>query len=339
MNQSKRTTVIQVIIFLSISAGLIVWQFEAMDKAQRGEMLKALQQVKYIYILPAGVAAFLSHYFRSLRWKLLLRPLDIHPTTANTLFAVLTGYLFNALIPRLGEVAKCGVLAKYEKAPVDKMIGSIVAERVFDMLCLMIIFLIVLLTQYHIVSPYAIELYHKAFFNAGGDFVWMRIVLATAALIVCIAAGYFVYRKIRHTKAGHFINRMLDGLKTILHISEKGLFLLYTLLIWLMYTTVAVLGFYMLPGLDHLSWLAGLSIVAFGSIAVIVTPGGLGAFPIVTSAVLFLYGIDKAIGTAYGWVNWSMQTCIVILLGLFSLILLPIYNRKRHAKQIRPYTE
>jgi uncharacterized membrane protein YbhN (UPF0104 family) len=167
----------------------------------------------------------------------------------------------------------------------------------------------------------------------------MRTVLALALLIIGIAACYFIYRKIRHTKVGNFIKRMLDGLKTILHMKKKGLFLLYTLLIWLLYTTVAILGFYMLPGMERLGWLTGLSIVAFGSIAVIVTPGGLGAFPIVTSAVLFLYGIDKALGAAYGWVNWSMQTFIVILLGLFSLILLPIYNRKNNAKQSGPYTE
>lgn len=339
MAASKRSTIIQVIIFLGIGIALIFWQYYAMDEKQRREMLDAMKAVRYIYFLPALVMGFFSHYFRALRWKLLLKPIDIKPTTANTLFSVLIGYLVNALIPRMGEVAKCTVLAKYENVPADKMVGTILAERAFDMLCFVIIFFMTLLLQYEIISPYAIELYHKIFFDKEGAFIWIRIVALIVFLLIALLGFIFVYRKIKHTKIGNITKRIGEGLKTILQVKEKWLFLLYTILIWSLYTGIAILGFYMMPGMSHLPWLAGLAVIAIGTIAIIITPGGLGAFPPIVATILLLYGIPTPLGKAYGWVNWSMQTVIVLILGLSSLIILPLYNRNRNAQQNRNHKE
>ncbi len=330
MNKVRSSTIIQVVIFLGIGVGLIIWQYRAMDPEQRAAMIAAIQHIRIIYFLPALLVGFLSHYFRALRWKLLLQPLHIYPTTTNSLFAVLIGYLVNTLIPRMGEVAKCTVLAKYEKVPADKMVGTILAERAFDMVCLMIIFVIALSAQHTIISPFARALYHNTFFDASGNFIWMRII---GVLLVCaagLAAFIFIYKKIKNTRAGNIISRIGAGLKAILQVRQKVLFLVYTLLIWSMYTIMAILGFYMLPDMTQLPWLAGLSIIAFGSIAMIITPGGLGAYPPVVASILLLYGIAHPLGIAYGWVNWSVQTLVVLLLGIISLVFLPVYNRKRH---------
>lgn len=330
MKKSGKSTIIQVIVFLGIGIALIFWQYRSMDPDQRDEMFAAIQQVRLIYFLPGLLIGFLSHYFRALRWKLLMQPVHIYPATANSIFAVLTGYLVNALIPRMGEVAKCTVLAKYEKVPVDKLLGTILAERAFDTVCLLVIFLITLLSQYDIIAPFAWDLYRKIFFDAAGNFILMRIVLFVLACVIVLAASLFFYRKIKDTKIGKIIARVGDGLKAIVQVRQKALFLLYTILIWTMYTMMAILGFYMLPDMAGLPWLAGLSIITFGSVAMIVTPGGLGAFPPVVASILLLYGIAQPLGIAYGWVNWSMQTLIVLLLGIFSLVFLPVYNRKRH---------
>lgn len=333
MTKKQKNTLLQIIIFLALAILLIYWQYTAMDVAQRNEMIAAMASVRWIYALPVLIVGFLSHYFRALRWRLLLRPLDIHTNKANTLFAVLIGYLVNALVPRLGEVAKCTILAKYENVPADKMVGTILAERAFDMVCLLVIFGITFLTQYNIISPFAQEMYEKVFLDGSGSFIWTRILVAFSLLIVIGAAFVVLYKKIKHTKAGSIIKSIGQGLQTVARIKERGAFLLYTLLIWLMYVTTAVLGFYALPGTEHLPVLAGLSVMAFGSIAVIITPGGVGAFPPIVASILFLYGIALPIGTAYGWVSWAGQTGVVLLLGLASLILLPIYNRNRHEQK------
>lgn len=330
MKKPGKSTVIQVIIFLGIGIGLIFWQYRSMDPDQRDALFAAIQQVRLIYFFPGLLIGFLSHYFRALRWKLIMQPVHIYPTTANSVFAVLIGYLVNALIPRMGEVAKCTVLAKYEKVPLDKLLGTILAERAFDTLCLFCIFVLTLLSQYAIIGPFAREMYRNIFLDAAGNFILMRILLFVLAGVIILALSIFFYRKIKNTKLGKIIARIGDGLRAIIQVRQKVLFLVYTLLIWTMYTFMAILGFYMLPDMDNLTWMAGLSIITFGSVAMIITPGGLGAFPPIVASILLLYGIAHPLGIAYGWVNWSLQTLIVILLGIFSLVFLPLYNRKRH---------
>jgi len=337
--KQKKGTVLQIIIFLGLAAILIYWQYSAMDAAQRTKMMEAMRGVRWIYAFPVLVVGFLSHYFRALRWKLLLRPLDIKPAIANVTFAVLIGYLVNALVPRLGEVAKCTVLAKYEKVPADKMVGTILAERAFDLVCLLVLFGISFITQYSIIRPYAGDLYRAAFFDTSGEFVWNRILLLIATLVVGIAVFIFIYRKIKNTKAGGIIKSIGEGLRTVARIEQRGLFVLYTILIWGMYITMTILGFHALPGTENVPALAGLCIVAFGSIGMIVTPGGIGAYPPIVASILLLYGISLPIGNAYGWVSWSAQTSVVLILGLASLILLPVYNRRKYDQQKRVHTE
>lgn len=303
-----------------------------MSGTEKTEMFAAFQHVRWIYGLPIFLIGFLSHLFRALRWKQLLQPLQIYPSTANTTFSVLIGYLANTLVPRLGEVAKCTVLAKYEKVPADKLVGTIIAERAFDTVCLLTIVFITLGVQYDIIYPFARELYAKIFTDAAGNFIWNRILIALGIILLGIAAFILLYRKIKNSKVGHIIKGIGEGLKAIGKVRKKGLFLLYTLLIWSGYTGAVIVGFYAIPETEHLPMLAGLSVITFGSIGMIATPGGIGAYPVIVAQVLLLYGLSEGIGLAYGWVSWAAQTVIVLILGLAALILLPLYNRNKDEK-------
>jgi len=337
--KQKKGTVLQIIIFLGLAAILIYWQYTAMDEAQRDKMITAISGVRWEYALPVLIVGFLSHYFRALRWKLLLRPLDIRPAIANVTFAVLIGYLVNALVPRLGEVAKCTVLARYEKVPADKMVGTILAERAFDLVCLLLLFGLTFATQYSVISPYAKELYRSAFLDQEGNFIWSHILLTIVFITIGAGIFIFIYRKIKNTKAGGILKSIGEGLRTVARIRQRGLFVFYTLMIWGMYVTMTIIGFYALPGTEGVPALAGLSVVAFGSIGMIITPGGIGAYPPIVASILLLYGISLPIGNAYGWVSWAAQTGVVLILGLASLVLLPVYNRKKYDQQERIDTE
>lgn len=332
MNKKNTSTLLQLLIFLGLAAALMVWQYKSMSESDKTSMFEAFKHVRWIYLLPIFIIAFFSHFFRALRWKQLLEPLSIFPTTANTVFSVLIGYLVNTLLPRFGEVAKCTVLAKYEKVPVDKLVGTIIVERAFDMVCLLVIIFMTLALQYDIIYPIADEIYHKIFFDAGGHFIWMRIMVALGVLVAGIIALVLFYKKIKNSKVGNIIKGIADGLKAIAQVKNKGKFFLNTVLIWGCYTATAVVSFHALPETENLPMLAGLSIIAFGSIGMILTPGGIGAYPIIVAKVLVLYGLATGIGNAYGWVSWGAQTLIIIILGLISLVLLPIYNRTSHAK-------
>lgn len=332
MSKKTASTIIQLIIFLGLGIGLIVWRYNDMNETEKKAMFDAFRHVRWIYSIPIFLIGFLSHFFRALRWKLLLQPLDIYPSTANTTFSVLVGYLANTLVPRLGEVAKCTVLAKYEKVPADKLVGTIIAERAFDMVCLVVIAFITLGLQYSVIYPYAEKLYLDLFTDQSGHFIWLRIVILLGVALAGLITLLLLYRKIKNSKVGHIIKGIGDGLKAIGLVRNKFLFLVYTLLIWLMYTGAIVVGFYALPETEQLSPMAGLAVITFGSIGMIATPGGIGVYPEIVAKVLTFYGILNVYGLAYGWVSWGAQTAIVLILGLASLVLLPVYNRTSHAK-------
>lgn len=333
MNKKNLSTLIQLIVFLGLGIGLIIWRYNAISAAEKAEMFAALGGIKWIWLLPVMVVGYLSHHFRALRWKLLLEPLNIYPGTRNTVFAVLTGYLANLLIPRLGEVAKCTVLAKYEDVPADRLVGTIIAERAFDMLCLLGILLITLLLQYNILYPFAEQLYLRVLTDERGAFVWRRIVLGLIVALGLLLLFILVTRKLRNSKTGKIFQGIADGLKAIARVRQKLKFIGHTLLIWALYTLLIIMGFWAVPGMEGIPTLAALSILTFGSVGMIATPGGIGAYPVIVAQVLLLYGISEGLGLAFGWVSWAAQTLVVILLGLSSLILLPVYNRKKHGEE------
>jgi uncharacterized protein (TIRG00374 family) len=328
MKRKTLLTIVQYIVFLGLGIALIYHMFSKMSAAEKSDMIHSMEQIRLWYLVPILIIGLLSHIFRALRWKLLLDPLHIRPTTANTTFAVLIGYLVNLLVPRMGEIAKCTVLAKYEKVPPDKMIGTIVAERTFDVVILVVITLLAFVTQADIIGSYATKLLGAV--AAKQTLLYIGI----AGLVFMVAMLVVIYKKFPGSKVGKFIKGLGDGVKSILVMEKRGQFLIYTVLIWGMYWLQAVIGFLSLPATEHLPLLAALVVLVFGSVGMIATPGGVGAYPLLLSQILVLYGLKETDGSAFGWVSWSVQTGVIILLGIISLILLPIYNRKEHNAQV-----
>ncbi len=323
----KRTllTIAQYIIFLGLGIAIIYRMSAQMSEAEKTEMMNAIRQTRLWMLVPVLIAGFFSHFFRALRWKLLLKPLDIHPRTVNITLSVLIGYVVNLLLPRMGEVAKCTVLARYEHVPADKMVGTIVSERAFDVLCLAAITIVAFALQADVIGSYAQSMFGKLAAKQ------TMLIGALTGLLFIILFMIFLYRRNKESKIAKFIKGMSEGVRSILRVKERGLFFFYTFMIWGLYWFQVVLGFWAMPATEHLSLLTGLIVLIFGSIGIIVTPGGLGAYPALIGEILVFYGLDKPIGTAFGWVSWSVQTGIIIVLGLLSLLILPIYNRnKKH---------
>lgn len=333
MKKKTLITIIQYVIFLGLGIWLIMYMSGQMSAQDKEDMFNSIKQVRIYWLVPIFLAGFLSHWFRALRWKLLLKPLHIKPTTTNLTLSVLIGYLVNLLVPRMGEVAKCTVLAKYEKVPADKMIGTIIAERTFDVVTLGIVTLLAVLSQAGVIGSFAGEVF-------GAMAAKSTLMIAG---VICLLLGIvflvFVYRRFKESKVGKFIKGLADGVKSILMMKERGKFLLYTVLIWVMYWSQVYMGFLSLPPTEHLSGLVAVVLLVFGSVGMIVTPGGIGAYPLLLSQILVFYNIKLADGNAYGWMSWSVQTGIVIVLGIISLIVLPLYNRREHNAQAGMDTE
>ncbi len=276
---------------------------------------------------------FVSHWSRAVRWKYLMEPLDLFPSTANTLFAVMIGYLANLAFPRLGEVLKCTILSKYEKIPADKLVGTIIAERAFDMLCLLILFVLTFMVQIDLAWEYMQSLIQRFQQKEGSSGNGGTIILAVVALLIILAVffrkrigGLAFVVKIKQV----FVN-ILSGILSFKNMKNKKGFVFHTILIWSMYMGMIMIGFYSIEETSMLTYKTGFSVLSFGSVGMIVTPGGIGAYTLLVEEIVSLYGIEKAISVAISWIIWLVPTFIILVGGAISLILLPIYNKKRDA--------
>ena len=295
---------------------------------------------RHILIAPVLFMLLLSHYLRALRWKILMEPLGYKPGTFNTFAAVMIGYLVNAGVPRLGEVVKCTILSRYENVRADKLVGTIVVERAVDLVCLIVVFLLALLFQGHIIGDYVSHLISGFFTDTSGRFSGTRLVIVVLSVSLFFAILYFILKRFAHIDAVGKIKGVLKGifhgLSSIRLIQHKGLFVLHSVLIWSLYLGSTTVGIYALRETAHLGIGAGLTALAVGSVGMIITPGGIGAYPLFIASLMGLYGIDvKTTGMALGWLLWTVQTLIILMGGIVFLALFSYYNKKSKAHASR----
>lgn len=322
---------LQYMVFLGLGLFLIWWSIHNLSDEDMRRLGDALGGADYLLVVPAMIMLLLSHFSRALRWRILMRPLGFEPSRLNTFFAVMLGYFFNLLVPRMGEVMKCTMLAKYEHTPVDKLIGTMVAERALDVICLGLVIGISLLLQMDMVTAFLSGADVRGGAQSDG---WWRL----AGLILLALAGVWILRillsryahlsiviRIRTIASG-----IWQGLTSVRHIptSQLPAFFLHTIFIWSMYLMSIRMGFYAMASVAGLGMSAALTILSVGSLAMIVTQGGIGAYQIVVQRSLALYGIPEVGGLAFGWLLWAFQTALVLVVGLICLILLPVMNKK-----------
>jgi hypothetical protein len=263
-----------------------------------------------------------------------MEPLGYKPSTFNTFAAVMIGYFVNLGVPRLGEVMKCTILARYEKIRADRLIGTIVIERAVDVVCLTMVFILSLILQGDIIGGYMKSKVLVLFNDKSGHLSPQKLLVTAGIVLAVIGIIYFLLKRFGHIDAVAKIKNVLrgvwHGLNSIRHIKHKGIFLLHTAIIWLLYLSSTTLGLYALKESSHLGIAGGITTLSVGSIGMIVTPGGIGAYPLRVAELMGLYGLDSAtIGTALGWLLWSAQTIITIAAGIVCFTLLSVFNRNK----------
>jgi glycosyltransferase 2 family protein len=307
-------SILQYVLFLGGGIFLVWWQLRDMDEEKRKHFYDALNNANYWLIFPIICMALLSHLSRSMRWKLLMEPLGYDPALKNVFASTMVGYLANSAIPRLGEILKCGILAKYEKLKVDKLVGTIVLERTFTVLI-----------QLNLVGNY--------FRTELSKISWLKAVILVGAIVFIIVLLRFLLKEFPHNKViiriNTFIKGIGEGFKTIKKLKKVKLFIAHTIFIWSMYLLQIYLGFRAMEGTSGLSISAACSVLTLATLAMIATPGGIGVFPIFVMETLILYGISTGLGQAFGWLIWGVSTSILIITGFICLIILPYINRKK----------
>jgi glycosyltransferase 2 family protein len=321
--------------FPALGIFLIWWQLKDMNAAERNEFRSALTDAHYLLIIPVLAMSLLSHLSRAVRWKILIEPLGYHPKTHNTFFSVMVGYLANSALPRLGEVLKCTILGKYEKIPASPLVGTILLERTVDLITYALLIALTIVIQADVIGPKVMEIIDQV--TAGSAIpLWLKVLVFVLMVTALVLFFRWLFKKYPHnrvvSKMRHISRDVAAGFATIKHIKNRGWFLAHTLFIWTMYLLEIYVGFRAVEATSHLGLAAACSLLTIGTLAMIVTPNGIGAFPIAIAGVLTLYDVTSGAGKSFGWIIWGVTTGIIIVFGIISLVLIPIVNKQKIKK-------
>ncbi len=289
------------------------------SKLPINEILPYFKIANYGWIGLGMLCGFLSHLSRAYRWKYQLEPMNYTVKLPNSIMAVFITYLANYGIPRSGEVLRAAVLTNYEGVPFEKAFGTIVAERVADFILLLLIVAITLVLQFDFI--YSI---------LEASFQPKKLIILGLLAILMLGLLIFYLKKSQSKiaiKVKVFFKGLLEGILSIFKMKHKWAYILHTLFIWTMY----VLMFYVTTlAVDELRGISiGAILIAFiaGSFTIAATNGGIFVYPLAIAAAFSLFEIPENPSVAFGWIMWSSQTLMIIILGSLSFLLLPIYNR------------
>ena len=305
-------------IFLPISIGLfcIYYSFKDINFLDFKELFIGID---YKWVFFGLVLGALSHISRSYRWKFLVNPLGYKLGLKNSILSVFAAYLINYTIPRAGDVARASIISNYEKIPFEKLIGTIIAERIIDMICISVLILISLLYEFERISEKIFSLLTSVNIDS------LLILLITIPLIFFLI--FIILKRFNfHKKFSNFLTGLKSGLTVITRMERKFAFIAHSIFIWLMYVFmfyVTSFAFSDLHGTDFFHLLISFTLAA---LSIMFSNGGIGIYPLAVEESLIWYGIEAVNGLAFGWVMWLSQTIMVIIFGGLSLFILPFIN-------------
>lgn len=337
-------SILQYLFFFGLGV-LFVWlTVKDINREQWQHIKTSIQQARHWLIIPAFLLLFLAHYSRAIRWKILMEPLGYKPSTFNTFAAVMIGYLVNAGVPRLGEVVKCTLLSRYEKVRADRLVGTIVMERAVDVVCLLLVFISALIFQGGFIGEHLAARFSSFFQDRTGHTSIRKMIMVLVAIVGIVSIIFFVLKKFGHidavAKVKEVLRGIMHGLNSIRLVQHKGWFLFHTVLIWALYLSATTIGILALRETAHLGIGGGLTTLAVGSVGMIITPGGIGAYPLLVAKLMGWYDLDeKTIGNALGWLLWSVQTIIILVGGLIFFALFSYHNKKRKIEKRQQYIQ
>ena len=311
--------ILNITLPLLLGVFLVYYAFNEFSDEEIQKIKDYFRSANYFYVFLSLIFMKVSHISRAYRWKYSLQYLGYQSSFWNNFMAISVGYLLNLTIPRSGELSRAAVLQKYENIPFDKGFGTIIAERIVDLFFLLFFVTLSFLLQYEQLTAFLSE---QIPLN-------QLLILLGLFFLIGIVGLYWLYTS--NWKPLIFIRSkisgLVEGLLSIFKMPHRTPFLLHTLVIWFSFILTFYFGTKALPETSSLS--LGTTMVAFvvGSLAISFTNGGIGAFPLLIAKILVLYGIPLAAGTAFGWILWSSQTAMVLLLGGLSFLLLPIVNK------------
>lgn len=332
MNKNTKS-IIQFIVLLGVGI-LLVWLSLRSVWSEKEKILHSFKNANYFWLFVSMAIGLFSHFLRAYRWNYLLKPLGYSTTKVNAMGAVLVGYFANYGLPRMGEITRCTLVTKYDNVPFEVALGTVITERIVDMILLILIFFITLFVQFSqlqkITAEYIFDPMMLKFQGISANPTKFIILLVILAIMVIV---FLIFRKklanLLKGKAGNVIKGFGKGLSSVKDIDNKFQFIALSLGIWLAYFYSLYTCLYAFDDTSDLGQSKCLVLLLFGTFGVIFTPGGLGAYQAIIKGLLVSYGIAEVTAFAFPWLAWTGQFVLIVSLGVLSLILLPIINKPK----------
>ena len=309
---------IKIILPISIGLLLVIYSF---SKISINQILFYLQKSNPYWILLGIFFGTLSHISRSYRWNYLLNPLGYKITFLNSFFAVFSAYIINLTIPRAGDVARATIISKYENIPFDKTLGTVIAERIADLICAFTIICLAIFLK----KEFIINLITQKF-NSMSMF---SLVLGLIIIISLIIGINYIFPSLL-IKIKVFLKGIFEGVLAITKMKHRWAFVFHTIFIWFLYLLMFYVTSLSMEEISNISFAPILIGFILGMFSIGATNGGIGTYPEAIVIAFSLFSIAEDPSRAFGWIMWSSQTLMIIIFGGISLLLLPVYNNHRN---------
>jgi uncharacterized protein (TIRG00374 family) len=318
--RTKVSKIASIFIPLLLGFGLIYYQYTTLSVEELNKIKFCFQKANYFYIFLSLIISLFGYWARAYRWKYSLQHLGYQTNFKNDFMSVCVSYFMNLTIPRSGEITRAALLKKYENVPFDKGFGTIVAERIVDLILFLLFVGLAFVLQFEKLYNFIKE---KIAFEKIILFGIIGLFIGIIFLLIWIYAEWKIIKKLKNKFSG-----LIEGMLSIVMMKDKWKYIFFSFLIWFSYLLMFYIPIYALPETENIGFNIVIMGFIFGSLAVGFTNGGLGAYPLAIAMIFSLYGISNEIGTAFGWLAWTSQTILTIILGLLSYAFLPLYNKK-----------
>lgn len=323
---------LRLVVFLGIGVFFIYWFLLKLEPEQKAAIWQSFLDADYAWVAVAVAVSLLSHLMRALRWRLLFAPIGHTPAVGNIFGSVIVGYLANLAFPRAGEVVRCATLRTSDDIPIEQSLGTVVTERIIDMLVFVLIVVVGMLAMFGQAKDWLYNTLSERFEHLP------NMAMIGGALLVLVAAAILFYKLLWHrllhigffAKINSLITGVVSGLKSILHLGHRRtwLFVAYSIAIYMLYILGGYIIFKAFDATSGLGFGAAFVVYLFGTVGMTFSQGGIGVYPVLVQLALDIYGINMEVGTACGWLLWGSQQAAVIVVGAAFLIYFSLIKKK-----------
>lgn len=329
------------LISFLLAAGLLWFVFKDIDLKS---MADRLSSADWRWLALSAFLTLLAHFFRAWRWEMLLRPLGMPVSVYSSYISLLTGYFANYILPRMGEVTRCATLYRMEEVPVNKSLGTVIADRIFDLMVLAILLVVNFLLEVDRLSAFFLDLFGNKAGEGENSLQWIYYLLGGgfllfAALVLYLWKNPPVREKLMRiglvSKIVDFAQGMLSGLLSVRKLDNPILFIVATVGIWGCYYFSSFVLFFCIPETSHLGVLAGLTVLVIGAVGMSApTQGGIGAYHLLVGNVMVLYGLSQQDGITLATFIHGSQMILMIIVGAIAFLLALIHQNKNQNKRV-----